>query len=107
MKYPELVEVFRIFYDEAIESMLQKRLPKYDFLHKTFDDALYNGRDRSERIIFDWLTPEERATAMTEETKTIESVIFPHENIHERSSRIARSLDKLNLLKPFRKYKLK
>lgn len=92
VKYPELVEPFTKFYNEAIESMQQKRLPRYDYLYKIFDDALYrDGRDRSQRIVFEWLTEEGKAAAMIEEIPSIESIIFQKDS-EEMSHRMARSL---------------
>lgn len=59
------------------ESSIEKRLPRYDDLYRMFDDALYFGKDRSKRIVFDWLTPDEAAKAMAEYVPPIESIEFP------------------------------
>lgn len=45
-----------------------------------YDDALYAGRNRTERIVFEWLTPEQKATAMAEDVPSIESIVFPEED---------------------------
>lgn len=71
-----MIEPYKIIYKEAIEAMNRKRLPKYDFLYKILDDALYNGRNRSERIVFEWLSPEEQIAAKTEEIASIKSIKF-------------------------------
>lgn len=77
VKYPDLIESYAKLYAEMNESSEQRRLPRYDYLYRMFDDALYAGRDRSKRIVFDWLTPEETAIAMTEDVPSIESIVFP------------------------------
>lgn len=77
VRHSELIEPYAKFYNEMKESSTQKRLPRYDYLYRMFDDALYAGRDRSKRIVFDWLTPEEQAKAMAEEILPIESIEFP------------------------------
>ena len=63
------------------KSSMQKRLPRYDYLYRMFNDALYAGRDRNKRIVFDWLTPEEKATAMTEDVSSIESIVFSKKKV--------------------------
>lgn len=76
MKYPELAESYAEFWFDTIEAMQVKRLPKYNYLHKMFHGILYTGRKRSQRIVFEWLTPAERAAAMAEKIPTIESIVF-------------------------------
>lgn len=70
------MEPFTKFYDETIESMNQKRLPDYDGLYKMFDDILYEGKSHKERIVFEWLTEEEKIKAMTTIPPSIESIVF-------------------------------
>lgn len=65
------------FYVELIEEWEKKRLVKYDYLC----DTLYNGRNHSERIVFEWLTPEEKATSIAENIASIELIDFPEEII--------------------------
>lgn len=77
IKYPDLIEPYAKFYTEMKESSMEKRLPRYDDLYRMFDDALYAGKDRSKRIVFDWLTPEEKSRAMAEPVASIESIVFP------------------------------
>lgn len=72
--------------------MQQKRLPRYDYLYKIFDDTLYRDkRNRSQRIVFEWLTEEERTAAMIEEIPSIKSIIF-HKDAKKMSHRMVRSL---------------
>lgn len=54
--------------------MEEKRLPRYDYLYNVFDDALYDGRNRSDRVVFEWLTPSERTEAINENVLSIESI---------------------------------
>lgn len=54
-----------------------KRIPNYDELYKMIDDVLYHGRNRSERIVFEWLTAEEKRKAMMDDVPLIESIVFP------------------------------
>lgn len=77
IKYPDLIEPYAKFYTEMKESSIEKRLPRYDELYRMFDDVLYAGKDRSRRIVFDWLTPEETAKAMAEYVPPIEAIEFP------------------------------
>lgn len=77
MKHIDLIEPFVDFCFDGILANQEKRLPKYNYFYNKFDDILYTGRNRSERIVFDWLTPEEKAAAMMETILPIESIIFP------------------------------
>lgn len=77
MKYPDLIEPYAKFYTEMKESSIEKRLPRYDDLYRMFDNALYAGKDRSKRIVFDWLTPAEVTIAVAEDVPSIESIVFP------------------------------
>lgn len=74
---PELVKPYTQFYTEVMASAREKRIPNYDELYKMFDDALYDGRNRSERIVFEWLTAEEKRKAMMDDVPLIESIVFP------------------------------
>lgn len=65
-------------------SAQEKRLPKYDELFKIFDDALYSGRNRSQRIVFEWLTADEKLKAMTEDVPPIASIVFPQSSFENR-----------------------
>lgn len=58
-------------------SAREKRIPNYDELYKMIDDVLYHGRNRSERIVFEWLTAEEKRKAMMDDVPLIESIVFP------------------------------
>lgn len=77
IKYPDLIEPYAKFYAEMRESSKQNRLPRYNYLYGMFDEALYAGRDHNTRFVFDWLTPDEKAIAMTENIPSIESIAFP------------------------------
>lgn len=77
MEDKDLMDPFKEFGLEVIEAKGEKRLPNYDYLYKMFDDLLYAGRNRSQRIVFEWLTPTERATAMEESILPIESIVLP------------------------------
>lgn len=77
---PALIEPYTKFYVEVMDSARVKRLPRYDYLYEMFDDALYNGRDRSKRIVFDWLTEEQKADAMNEIVPSIKSIVFAGRN---------------------------
>lgn len=74
MKYADLIDPYVDFAIDAYEASQVNRLSKYDHFYKTFDDLLYCGRNRSERIVFEWLTPEEKAVAMVENVTTIDSI---------------------------------
>lgn len=74
---PELVKPYIQFQIEILATVREKRLPKYDYLYKMFNDALYDGRNRSERIVFEWLTAEEKREVMMEDVQSIESIVFP------------------------------
>lgn len=67
-----------------MDSAREKRLPQYDYLYGIFDDALYDGRDRSKRIVFDWLTMEQKLAAMNESIPSIESIVFSQEEIQAK-----------------------
>lgn len=86
VKYPELIEPYTKFYAEMKESSEQKRLPRYDYLYEVFDDTLYAGRDRSKRIVFEWLEPEEIVIAMSEPVLPIESIVFQKFKISNKTS---------------------
>lgn len=73
---PELIEPYTQFHTEVMASAREKRIPNYDELYKRFDDALYDGRNRSKRIIFEWLTAEEKRKVMVEDVPSIESIVF-------------------------------
>lgn len=72
----KLVDLYKQFYNEVFASAQEDRLPQYDGLYKMFDDALYNGRNRSERIVFEWLSAEEKFEAMSKDLPSIESIVF-------------------------------
>lgn len=82
MTHPDLAEVFAEFWFDTVEAIKEKRLPKYDYLFKIFDDLLYKGRNRSERIVFEWLTPAERVVAIAESVPSIESIVFSEKTAH-------------------------
>lgn len=83
MKFTEFAEPYVELWFEVFEAKLKKRTPKYDYLHNMFNDLLYAGQNRSERIVFEWLTPEERVFAMTESIPSIESIVFPEEKDYQ------------------------
>lgn len=72
----ELIDLYKQFYTEVFASEQEKRLPQYDDLYKIFDGALYSGRNRSERIVFEWLSAESKLKAMAEDVPSIESIVF-------------------------------
>lgn len=80
LKYPELIEPLVQFCMDAYKTMIEKTpWTKYDYYYRTFDNILYAGRDRKQRIVFEWLTPEEKMIAMHENVTSIESIVFPKE----------------------------
>ncbi|XP_037045820.1 casein kinase I-like [Bradysia coprophila] len=76
IKHSAVIQPCTEFYDSVMESAYRKRLPEYDSLYKAFDDALYNNQNRSERIVFEWLTTEEKLEAVAEDLPSIESIKF-------------------------------
>lgn len=62
---------------EVADAVAVNRLPNYDTLHKILEDALYEGKDSSKRILFNWLTEAEKAVAREIPIGTIDSISPP------------------------------
>lgn len=62
---------------EIAEAVFLERLPDYDLLYKILYDHLYPDGDRSPRIVYRWLTDQQKAIASKIHIVPIQSIHFP------------------------------